>query len=411
MFFLLHHLASHLINGERRSAGIGLPVAAGQESTPSRRTVRRVQRSRASVPSRADQGRVCYRDRPGPPRLRPAHDYSRPLRPDEVVVCLVDVHQHYPSLREDVSAAGAQYGFTVLHVDDPARSPDLGGRLVRHAIIVDGLDDPRATYQRHARFLEAFSSATLAISYSSDASFNACSGEVERLKAEVGGRVNFLRPTAESGRYCPGLAKLVDNAVCDSVRVKYRPKRRCGDLAPWLGSEHLEFFRQCSQLYHEHAMYHRAPTDGFFSARHVGDSFFITATKTDKAELDPRRISLVHRYDPETNVLEYSGEFLPSSDSVEASLLYKNVPWVGAVFHSHASERFTRNPRYAHKVAVPPMSYGDAELGRRLVDHLAGRPRLDFLIMEDHGELFFSGDGPLPDRLAEIESTILSNPL
>jgi Class II Aldolase and Adducin N-terminal domain len=340
-----------------------------------------------------------------------AHDYSRPLRPDEVVVCVVDPNRRFPSLHEDVSVAGERYCFSVLHVEDQTTPLNLGGRLVRHAIIVDGLDDPRAAYDRHSEFLKAFSSATLAVSYSSVAAFLGSSDEVERLKAETGGRVNFLRPSAESGQYRPALAKLVDNSVCDSVRIKYRPKRRSGDLTSLLGQEHLEFFRQCSRLYREHAMYHRAPTDGFFSVRLSGSSFFITATKTNKAGFDPRRISLVHRYDPETNELEYSGAFLPSSDSVEASLLFTNVPWIGAVLHSHASERFTRNPRYAHKVAVPPMSYGDAELGRRLVDYLKPRPGHDFLIMEDHGELFLSSDGPLSGRLAQIEHTINSNQL
>ncbi|MFK5970606.1 MAG: class II aldolase/adducin family protein [Candidatus Marithrix sp.] len=157
-------------------------------------------------------------------------------------------------------------------------------------------------------------------------------------------------------------------------------------------------------------LFHRSSTDGFISLRCSDGGFFITATKTDKIELDFNRISYVHSYDEESNVLTYSGSYLPSSDSVEASVIYTKMPDINAILHTHASPQFTRNPKFSNKIAVPPMRYGEPELGDRLVEFFKSKNTCgDFAIMEDHGELFLSNEIIPKHCIQEIKDTVESN--
>lgn len=333
-----------------------------------------------------------------------AYRYEMPLETDEVLVALRDSKGYFPSLADDIREAAARTRFTFLDLDAPASALRTDGYLLKHAIVVDGDDDPHAAMTRNRDLLEAFDTMTLAMSYSSPQAFVAAGPVVDDLKLRFGSRVNFLRPNRLGSFYRPSLLKLVDNAICDSVRVKYVSARESVDAC--LGAE-VEFFRAMSRLVGEQRLYHRAPTDGYIACRALdGDGFFVTATKTNKVTLDIHRISRVHGYSRGSNVLRYSGRFLPSSDSVEAAVMFAAMPELTGVLHSHASAAFTRNLSYASRVVSPVCSYGVPEAADAALSFIEFSGYSDFVIMEDHGELFLTRAGSVRDRASEIASVI-----
>lgn len=204
-------------------------------------------------------------------------------------------------------------------------------------------------------------------------------------------------------KYIPAKQKLIDNSICDSVRIKYVPKKTDELTEADIPTNIKNFFLKISDLIRVERLYHRASTDGFISIRspdHGINSFYVTCTKTDKANIDISRIALINSYDRRTNCLSYKGSYLPSSDSVEAAILYQELSWINGLVHTHASNQFTRNLKYRNRIAVPPSSYGEADLGSRISSFITQSSFTDFVIMEDHGELFLSGEHT-PNKIFE----------
>ena len=312
-------------------------------------------------------------------------DYSvKPIR-EQVAVDLFAINDSARVLEcaRAMTVAGEQYGFVFSEVSDISQ-PRLSGLVLRHLICIADHPYDASLVGQIGRSLEMYDTASIAFRYEDARSMLLFSDQIERDKETYKGCINFLRPDEFCVDHCSvSLQKIVDNAVCDTIRVKYIP-RRVGQMLR-LTSFEQNFFSRASHLYDKYQMYLRAPSDGYFALRRK-DGFLITATKTLKTPLDLSRISYVRGYDEGANELEYEGPFLPSSDAVEASIVFRDNPEVTCIVHTHASDLFTRNPRYASKVLVPALPYGEPLLGH----HIAGCVRTghDFVIMAEHGEIF-----------------------
>lgn len=341
------------------------------------------------------------------PELK-SYQYNYPLRKNDVLVCLIDQHRIYPELSQEILLASNKYGFTYCENIDCSLQSN-SNYILSHLIVVDGLDHPESTTFDYMDVINNFTSATIAMSYSSKQSFDSASPTVEKMKKNYS-QINFLLPTQHGDKYIPSLDKLVDNAICDSVRIKYEPKCISKNIDKILTEHIRDFFGNVSAFVGKNSLFHRAETDGFISLRCPdGEGFFITSTKTSKTNIDLSRIAYVHFYDESSNLLAYSGNFLPSSDSVEASVIYSKMLNVSAILHTHASRQFTRNPTFSHKIAVPPMRYGESKLGDSLVSYFKSQEEIDMAIMEDHGELFLSTESQPHLAYQEIKRTIESN--
>ncbi|MCV0387938.1 MAG: class II aldolase/adducin family protein [Nitrobacter sp.] len=289
---------------------------------------------------------------------------------------------------EKFFAVGMRFGFQTevgTTVDDIEIPP---GITMPHLILLAGHRSPDATADLAMPFINKGWSASLAIDYVDETRMLAARAQVESLKYAIGDQLNFLRPDSID-QTCVFVSdeKILDNAVCDTVRVKYHPVRRGDSL---INDEEFNIawrdFAWLSELYARHSMYLRSSTDGYI-ARRSQNGFLITCTKTDKVRLRATRLSEVLGYDKLKNLLEYRGGYLPSSDAVEAHAIFKSMPEISVVFHTHASDLFTRNPIFADRVLVPRLPYGEPELGDALVGAL--RTVGDgFIIMEEHGEVF-----------------------
>lgn len=332
------------------------------------------------------------------------YDYSETIPSQKVLVTLDDRGNYYMSLSKELSEYGKKYGFCfrASRFSTPVPENTKLSHLIfiterkKHPSFWDDLkDDVQQVLATH-------SSATICISYNDRAEFETASQTIDAWKQEFGPSINFLRPDDRSEPIMPNYTKILDNSVCDTVRVKYKAIRRseflvCSDAV-------ANFFASCSALYQNQMLYHRAPTDGFFCCKHEGQ-IFITSTRTNKLKLDMSRISAIHHYDEETNEITYSGPFLPSSDSVEACVLLSRLPQITALFHSHASDKITRNPKMNDHILVPPLPYGESDLGHSIADALIARTR-NWGILEDHGEIFAANASLLTEAFSEIERTV-----
>ncbi|MDX2159578.1 MAG: class II aldolase/adducin family protein [Hyphomicrobiaceae bacterium] len=291
-------------------------------------------------------------------------------------------------LRTSMESAGRRFGFQVEVAGEAPRRPPTGLGLTHLLVIDDGpFSDDKA--RSAARALADWGSVSIAFAYPGRAELFAAEPSIEAWKASAGPALNFLFPdVCRDGWQVVSNGKIVDNAVCDTVRVKYLPLRVCRDVT--VSRDAWAYFSAASRLFAREQLYLRAPTDGYIALRQ-GDGFLITATRTSKVELDSSRISLVHGYDEVTGTLSYSGQYLPSSDAVEAAVLLAGMPNVDYLVHTHASRLFTRNPAWRDRVLVPQLPYGEPALGRALLDGLA-EVGDGFVIMAEHGEVF-AGSG------------------
>jgi hypothetical protein len=322
--------------------------------------------------------------------MRAPYRYAHKLRREDAVVLLLGCPEsRLASLANGLFATGQRFGFTFC--SSVGGLPAIDAPVVHGIMVVDvpasaDTVDVAATHIRNG-----VGSVSMAFSYPSLAALKASATAVEEFKRQHGDKLNFLRPDSEvQGNYRVSDQKILDNAVCDTVRVKYLPRQRQVTCRGWLDDGAVRHFRDAFDAVARFRLYHRAPTDGYVALRR-GDGFLITATKTSKLAFDPERISYVHGFDEFSNVVEYSGPFLPSSDAVEASVIYGRLPSINSLVHTHASDRFTRNPAFAEFIQVPRLPYGEPELGRSLADVIA-RQSSGMVIMDDHGEVFYSTD-------------------
>lgn len=280
--------------------------------------------------------------------------------------------------------ASARFGFR-LHVVDTVEPPYRDAPPIRHLILVDDRPFDPDTVAAVEGLLGLYTSASIAFAYPSAPALWAAETAVEAVKARCGLSLNIFFPdVVADGWIVVSDQKIADNAVCDTVRVKYDPLQEGGDAA--LSDTEARFFLAASRVFADEGLFLRAPTDGYLALRR-DTGFLITATRTDKVALDLQRISHVTGYDRSANRIRYNGAFLPSSDSVEAAVILGADPSIRAIVHTHASRLFTRNPAYAGRRLVPPMPYGEPALGDAVAAALS-RAGDGFLIMEDHGEIF-----------------------
>jgi hypothetical protein len=330
--------------------------------------------------------------------------YRRKYHPEEVRVVVIGETDRAltPTLRHGLQRYSEAYGFS-LHIcanEDDIR--DAPRRTLNHLIYLASTpyDPQRVTYL--ASYLEEFNSISIAFAYDSQDAMERAGHDIQEVKQRWQDRINVLRPDhIARGRYEVSAQKILDNAVCDTVRVKYQPRQIAGDVPRGLCAAVRPFFLAASEAYRCYALYHRSSYDGYFAIR-FGEGFAITATKTNKSACVDDRIVFVQAYDAASNVLHYAGEFLPSSDAVEASYVFTGHPEVQSIVHTHASARFTRHEHYAHRRLVPPLPYGEAATGRQLAAAL--RQTVDgFVILQEHGEVFTN----VPSRFATAVENVL----
>ncbi|MFO1151165.1 MAG: class II aldolase/adducin family protein [Alsobacter sp.] len=315
--------------------------------------------------------------------------YSSKARPDDVLVNVRTgtspaIRRNLVNTHNLIACYGERFGFST--VVGPC---DRGAQAISHVIHLEDCPFDSDRVFALGEFLKVHSSISIAFAYPSDRVMWAAEDLIEQAKRKFGRRLNVLFPDETvNGWKIVSDQKIADNAVCDTVRVKYEPVHvgKCIKLSQC----EQKYFSEASRIFEREGLYLRAPSDGYIALRR-DNGFLITATRTDKVGLDLDRISWVRVYERSTNRLFYEGAYLPSSDSVEAAVLLAAKPDIQSLIHTHASRLFTRNPAYVNRILVPALAYGEPELGDALVSAIPSS-QADFLIMKDHGEIFAGAD-------------------
>lgn len=309
-------------------------------------------------------------------------DYKTKPCSDDVLVTLID-EQDDGKLENLMNQFGIKYGFTFKSAKTLDAVRHDSKYEVSHLIYrTKGCFNLNKAENISKQVSLAFTSASIIFDYSSNERMIHAAKFIDKLKSKYFDKVNYMRP--DDGLKT-SLNKILDNAVCDTVRVKYTPV--CQDTHVLIPKKILKFFKESSELYEKYKLYHRSPCDGYFAIRSC-KGFYITATKTIKdTSLDTKRISYVDKFDHSSNTLYYCGKYLPSSDSVEAAFAFSKLKRINSLIHTHASRLFTRNKRWKSKILVPNMPYGEIELGKNIVNALEDN-NTNFIIMAEHGELF-----------------------
>ncbi|KDM90561.1 hypothetical protein [Photobacterium galatheae] len=320
------------------------------------------------------------------------HDFSKPISGSTVTVCLVD------EFRDEFLLSGAKnvadkYDITLLILDsvNDIDNVSINTEIVHFIFRLKSSFSQDIISSILFTLPTAYKSISVAFSYE-DESHAACYQDLiekEKVIREASlDCFNIMRPdTYYQGHFTVSPLKLVDNIICDTIRVKYTPVCISSEsVADTLPDEVKKFFYRAAELYDSYNMFHRSYTDGYFSIKFEG-VVYITATKTRKDKnLSLDRVSVIHSYCQRDNLLHYSGAFVPSSDSVEAMIVYQNSNAVELI-HTHDSRRFTRNPNATMFPRIEPIEYGTVELGYKIVESISDNES-NLIIMEEHGEVF-----------------------
>jgi hypothetical protein len=333
--------------------------------------------------------------RPTSSAFLPAHEYTRALEPEDVRVDLVvdDALGLRAELSDLVSGAGQRFGFTVRStrssVPDALAEADPVP-VLRHLIVVADRDFDDHLVERAAHLLTStYHSVDLVFGYPTAASSAAAARRITALKGRLADRVNFPRPDHVTGRgwHVVSNRKVAEEAASNTVRVKYRPCRVAERLPPGWVQRVWPYFRVAARTFCAQRLYHRGTSDGYLAVR-TPEGLAITATKTYKDRIHPGRIVLVHGYAEDTNTVTYTGPVLPSTEAVELSIVAHRLPELTSFVHTHGSDLFVRNPRFAGLHRIGRALSGLPATGHALASAMAGRDR-GLIILEEHGELFF----------------------
>lgn len=318
-------------------------------------------------------------------------DYSFKPEKHDLLVTLIkeDSKDFYSNIEEKIALNAFKYGINFIPYDQIDKKQHENS-IFKHIIILVHSNNLLKTMEKYEPLLSWFNCMSVGFIYKDKANMQKSRAIIEELKNKFQDNVNFLRPDIEVNQHwlCSEI-KILDNMICDTIRIKYNPVKINNRIPP-LNSDFQQYFSEVSHLFQKYRLYHRSASDGFFAIRDE-KGIFITATKTYKDKFDILRLAYVHDYNKRTNTMTYSGPFLPSSDAVEAWMVFKNHPKITAIIHTHASDIFTRNLKYQDRIAVLKTSYGTSEVGHEICKKI--HTYLDnFMIIEEHGEYFsFTG--------------------
>lgn len=182
---------------------------------------------------------------------------------------------------------------------------------------------------------------------------------------------------------------------------------------PQRATEILAMRQQVSDLHHELVRYQLVVwTAGNVSGRVPGhDLFVIKPSGVDYDRLSPDAMIVC---DLDGNVLE--GELSPSSDTAAHAFVYRNLPEVGGVVHTHSTYASAWAARgepvpcvltamadeFGAEIPVGPFALiGDDSIGRGIVDTLKDH-RSPAVLMRNHG-VFTIG----PDARVAVKAAVM----
>lgn len=124
-------------------------------------------------------------------------------------------------------------------------------------------------------------------------------------------------------------------------------------------------------------------------ALRFGKGILVTASYTDKYQIERERICYVENYISEKNQVQVVGNFPPSSESSLSLLAFQEFPSANLILHFHYKP-MTSTPKLSHYRTSRYASYGTLAEAEAVVEKL--RETGDFAIAYGHGEFIMTSN-------------------
>lgn len=126
-------------------------------------------------------------------------------------------------------------------------------------------------------------------------------------------------------------------------------------------------------------------------ALRFGKGILVTASYTDKYQIESERICYVEKYTSENNEVQVVGSFPPSSESALAYLAFQEFPSAKLILHFHYKS-MTSSPKLSYYRTSRYASYGTSAEAEAVVEKL--RETGNFAIAYGHGEFVMASNFP-----------------
>jgi ribulose-5-phosphate 4-epimerase/fuculose-1-phosphate aldolase len=113
-----------------------------------------------------------------------------------------------------------------------------------------------------------------------------------------------------------------------------------------------------------------------------GDSFLITASGANLADLDKNQVVRVLDFDLNSQCVEAEGSCLPSSETLLHGAIYRARPEINAVFHGHYPVFEENFVQLGLRITKQAAEYGSIQLVNDVLEILGDE---NFVLLKNHG--------------------------
>jgi len=195
--------------------------------------------------------------------------------------------------------------------------------------------------------------------------------------------------TPINGLIYPSYLKVFDTIYARTIRNKFKATFKGNDIATYTGLDprsQIAEMKQIGWYLRNEALNHSDSFAGGIALR-FGEGILVTASYTDKYQIESDRVCYVEKYIPEENEVYVVGNFPPSSESALSYLAFQEFPSSNLILHFH-DKRMTCNPKLNHYRTSGYNSYGEPAEAIAVVDKL--KETHNFAIAYGHGEFVLS---------------------
>lgn len=238
----------------------------------------------------------------------------------------------------------------------------------------------------HLRHLATRPSATVTVlAYALEKSEFAVLSQALIAALEANGYRPIYPEQLVDGVVLPSPEKVIDAVVCKSQRRKY-VGNQVGIDVPDSAKPLIQEIADLGDTV-VHLGLNPGLTDGFVSVRH-GRGFLITASETNKRDIQPRDIAHVADYVASENRIVWSGARPPSSETPCASLILDAEADIDVVVHFHC-KAITYSPKFSSVRTERYAPYGTLAEAQELLKQRAWTGS-SLVVMQGHGEFAFA---------------------
>jgi ribulose-5-phosphate 4-epimerase/fuculose-1-phosphate aldolase len=194
-----------------------------------------------------------------------------------------------------------------------------------------------------------------------------------------------------SGLIYPSYLKIFDTIYARTIRNKFNAIKMDGEIANHTQQDPRSAIADMKEMgwyFRDMGLNHADSFAGGIAIR-FAQGILVTASYTDKYQIESERICYVENYLPEKNQVNFVGNFPPSSESALSYLAFQQFPEANLILHFHYKP-MTCAPKLNYYRTDSYSSYGTLNEAEAVVQKF--KETGDFAIAYGHGEFVISSD-------------------